>query len=506
VPPDAVPVGRRIAELRDNIAAMRALAIALVLVAAGCGGKRQVAAGPPAAAAAFPAARFVPGTPTYVFASRTVRDAQRAFGNSIDTLGMFAGVDRAEVSAALTHVLQVDPLSADAMSAIGVDLDGGMALFSAEIDPTLVVQLSQPQLLQDFIARQRERGMNSQSVMIEGTEVFTAKASDDISVSWAVDANWLWVHVAFAPHGDQSNWFAASKRAGAARWGAQWESAQALAQKQAGLLGIIDLRAFAAKIAARMPSVAPCAQQLEAVNGIGVAFEAEGGWVSGKVAIDAGAPAQAIASSMLAPPPGWAAASANAPLSVQWNLDLRTVAQWAQPCSAEAARNMLAIADDFGVRTGRAFAHTLDPDDKEGTGVLALDLAHARYIEAQLGQIPMRSKLERARQFGAYKGKHLSIPFVATVDYVLDDRVFMLAMGDGQLARATAGTPAPPPVFAIDLLPPGFSVGVWAWLLEEAEVPQPKRVAQQLQGWADLHVAGTLSGQRLIVHAQGNRR
>jgi hypothetical protein len=494
--------------LRDKLAAMRALAIALVLVAAGCGGKRQVGPGGPGAALPFPAARFVPATPTYVFASRTVRDAQRAFGDAIDTLGIIGGVDRAQVSAALTQVLQVDPLSADAMSGIGVDLDGGVAVFSAEIDPTLVVQVAQPQLLQDFIARQRQRGMATQSVMIEGTEVFTAKASEELSVSWAVDASWLFVHVTFAPHGDTSNWFAASKRAGAARWGAQWESAQRLAQKAAGMIGIVDLRAFMAKIATRVPDAAACARQFEAVDGVGVAFESEGGWVSGTLAVDVAA-AQTIGNSVLAPPPGWAGASASAPLAVQWNLDARVAAQWAQPCIS-GGPNLVAMIDDFGVRTARAFAHTLDPDDKEGTGVLALDLTHPRYIESQLGQIPMRSKFERGRQFGAYKGKHLSIPFVATVDYVLDERVFIVAMGDGQLGRAATPGPSspqvPPAVFSIDLLPPGFSASVWAWLLEEAEVPQPKRVAQQLQSWADIHLTGTLQGQQLVIHAQGNRR
>jgi len=486
--------------------AMRALAIAFVLLVAGCGGKRQVGPGGPTAALAFPAARWVPAQPTYLFAARTMRDAQRSFGDAIDTLGMVAGVDRAGVSAALTAVLQVDLLSPDALAGIGIDPDDGMALFSAEIDPTLVVHLSAPQQLQDFITHQRQRGMASQSVMMEGAEVFTAKVDSELSISWAVDGEWLFMHFAFAPHGDTSNWFAAIKHAGAATWGARWDAAQKLATKAAGLTGIIDLRAFMSKMAAHVPEVAACARQFEPVNGVAVALEAEGAWVSAKLAVDVGGAGQAIAGNVLSPPPGWTAASAKAPLSAQWNLDLRSAAAWIQPCM-HGGLNLVATLDQFGVRSGRGFVHTLDPDDKSGTGVVAFDLSHPRYFESLLGQIPMRSKFERPRQFGAYKGKHLSVPFVATADYVLDDRVFIAAMGDGQLERAAAaGAPSPPPVFAVDVLPAGLPAGVWAWLFSEAELPNPKGLAQRLQSWNDIHLGAQIDHGQLVIQAQGNRR
>jgi len=487
---------------------MRALVIALI-VAAGCGGKRQVGPSGPPAASAFPAARWVPGTPTYVFAARTLRDAQRAFGDGIDTFGMAAGVDPGQVSARLTQILQVDPLSADAMASIGIDLDGGMALFSAEIDPTLVLHLSSPPALQAFIAKQRERGMVSQSVMIEGTEVHTAKVDSELAISWAIDGDWLWAHMTFAPHGDNTNWFAASKGAAtrAATWGAKWDAAQKLATKAANLIGIVDLRELTGKLATRIPDFAACARQFEPVNGVGIAVEAEGGWVGGKVVVDVGGSAQTIANRTLMPPPGWDGAAAKAPINAQWNLDLTTVANWVQPCM-HGGPNLANVIDQLGVRTARGFAHSLDPDDNSGTGAVAIDLTHPRFFEGQLRQIPMRSKFERSRQFGAYKGKHLSVPFVATVDYVLDDRVFLAAMGDGMLEKAASGTPPakPSPVFSIDLLPPGLSTNVWAWLFAEAELPDPKRLAQRLQSWADIHVSALLDGPSLVIQAQGNRR
>jgi hypothetical protein len=462
--------------LRDNIAAMRAIVIALIF-AAGCGGKPKAGTTGAAAAAAFPAARWVPATPTYVFAAPSMRDAQRALGEVIDP-------------ALLTQVVGVDLTNAEALTQIGIDVDGGMAVFSAEIDPTLVVHLSSPQAMQGFIDKQRGR----------------PTPNAQLSVDYKIESDWLWIHFAFAPHGDATDWFAASKQGGAATWGAQWDAAQKLANKAAGLVGIFDLRAFTAKLAARIPEFVACARQFEAVRGVGVALEGEGKFLGGKLAINVGGAAPTIASSTLAAPPGWATASARAPLAAQWNLDLRTVAAWAQPCM-QGGMNLVAMIDQFGVRSARAFVHTLDPDDKSGTGAVAIDLTHGKYFGSLLDQIPMRSKFERNRTFGAYKGKHLSVPFVATVDYVLDDRVFLAAMGDGMLERAASGgAPSPPPVFALDVLPAGLPIGVWEWLFTEAELPTPKLLAQRLQRWTDIHLAAHLDRDTLVIEAQGNRR
>jgi hypothetical protein len=488
-----------------NSAAMRALAITLIIAtgaAAGCGGKRQVAGGPGAVATVFPAARWVPGTPTYVVSARTMRDAQRAFRDAVDTFGMALGAETAQISAGLTQLLAVDPMNPDAVAAIGVDLEGSVALFSEDVNPTFVVHLSSPPAMQAFFDGQRQRGMVTQSVMVDGAEVFSTKLSSDVKLSWVIDQDWLWVHFGDAAEG--TAWFTASKRPTGAGWVGQWQAAEKLAKKAAGLVGFVALRELAAKIAAREPDVVACAQQLEAVRGVGVAFEGEGSYVGGTIAVDL-ASAQGITANVLAPPPGWAAASARAPLAAQWNLDLRSVATWVQPCLPDL--DLGSLVEQFGVRSARAFVHSLDPDDKSGTGAIALDLSHGRFFAQQLDQIPMRSKFEKTRAFGAYKGKHLSVPFVATVDYVLDDRVFLAAMGDGLLERAASGPPAPASsVVAIDLVPAGLPVDVWQWLFEQAELPSPKRLAQRLQAWRDIHLGARLDRDRLVIEAQGNRR
>jgi hypothetical protein len=167
--------------------AMRALAIALVFVTA-CGGSGTKPSGP-AGAPPFPAARWVPQKPTYVIAARSFRDAQSAFRDVIDIAGMALGIETADASRALSFLLSVDPLSAEAVSGIGVDLEGGMVLFSEGVDPTFVLRLSSPEAMSAFMDKQRERGLVTQSVIVAGTELFTAKLAPDVYISWAVDRN-----------------------------------------------------------------------------------------------------------------------------------------------------------------------------------------------------------------------------------------------------------------------------------------------------------------------------
>jgi hypothetical protein len=457
---------------------MRAFVIALILatsVASGCGGKQ---ARPQAGQAAlpFPAARWVPGAPTYVFAAPTVREGQLALAELVEP-------------ALVAQVIGIDLTNPDALAQIGIDVEGSIAMFSAEIDPTIAVHLANPAAAQTFVDQQRGRGER-----------------DGVRLDWRIDGDWLLLHVAFAPHGDTSDWYAASKQPGAATWTARWDTARALSTAPSDLVGSVDLRTLTGKLGAHVSAFAACARQFETVRGVSVAFDIDAKAVAGKLAIDVGGGAQTITSNTLAAPPGWTAASARAPLAAQWNLDLRMVAAWVQPC-LHGGPDLVAIVDQFGARTARGFAHSLDPDDKSGTGAVAIDLFHGRYFSSLLGQIPMRSKFERSRPFGAYKGKHLSVPFVATVDYVLDDRVFMIAMGDGLLERAASGGPPPPaPVFAFDVIPSGLPPDVWEWLLGEAGLPQPKLVAARLQRWNDIHLGAHLDRESLVIEARGNRR
>jgi hypothetical protein len=217
----------------------------------------------------------VPAKPTYVFATRSLRDAQAALTGVVN-------------QAALAQVLGVDPLNPETLASIGVDVDAGMAIFSAAIDPTLVLHLSSPPAMQQFIDQQRIKG----------------QVSSELRVDWKVEGDWAWVHLAFAPHGDTTDWYAASTQGGTPTWGARWDAAQKLATAAGSLVGIIDLQAWTAQMATRVTEFAACAKQFETVRGVGFAIEAEGKRVAGKITVDVGGSAQTIAASTLAPTAG----------------------------------------------------------------------------------------------------------------------------------------------------------------------------------------------------------
>jgi hypothetical protein len=165
--------------------------------------------------------------------------------------------------------------------------------------------------------------------------------------------------------------------------------------------------------------------------------------------------------------------------------------------------------DTFGVRAARVILQSFDPDEKEGTGVVAFDVTSKQYFASLLDEIPLRSKLESSRKYGAHAGRQLSIPFGPTVDYVLTDRLVLAGVGDGLLARAVGapgGQPGSSPVFALDLAPAGLTTGAWEFLLRTARFPFSRRVAERLQSWRAAHLSIKVDQTRLVFEANGTRR
>jgi hypothetical protein len=508
-------LGRHRQELRDIVAGVRALAIILVFVSA-CGSKKpgQGATGG-AVATVFSSAKFVPAQPTYVVSARSMRDAQNSLRDLADVAGMPGDFEVKDLSAVFTYVLGIDPLSPEAVAGIGVDLESSIVVFSEDVSPTFVVHINAPDAINAYFDKQRERGLHTTSVVVAGTEVFTAAITSKLAISWALEGEWLWVHFTLgAPDG--TAWFEHSRAPSGTRWVDGWKWAEGLAAAAApALVGYFDTKGLLAVAARQAPEAAACVKQLSSIERVGVSFEGDGKHLGARIAFQIGAAADAIAANLLAPPPGWAAARTNAPMAADWNLDLHASAAWVQTCFVkkidgghDESADLVSMLDQYGVRTARAFVHTLDPDEKEGTGAIALDLTNATFIRSQLDQIPRRSMFESSRTFGAYKGTHISVPFVGSGDYVVDDHIAIAAMGDGLLAKIGTGTPpaGQPPVLAIDLRPPGLPVGVWAFLLAQMDAPNPERFAQRLMTWNDLHLGAQLDHGSLVIEASGTRR
>jgi hypothetical protein len=192
---------------------------------------------------------------------------------------------------------------------------------------------------------------------------------------------------------------------------------------------------------------------------------------------------------------------------MQWNLDVGAIAHFIAPCASSIGGDTDFLTK-FGVRTARVAVLTLDPGQRSGTGVVAADLMDASYLRGMLDQIPHRSMLESDHTYGAIAGHRISIPFLISLDYVLTDRLGMLAVGDGLMDKLVATAPsAPPPLFALDLIVPGLSEATWQFVIAHATNEWfAKRATALLQRWHDGHLHVTIDHDALVIEASGNRR
>ncbi len=482
------------------------LGIAALLACGGTPARDQPAAPVAAAAREYPATRWIPDRPTYAFAARTVRDAQRGAQDMFDSVGMIADVDAAYVSRELRAIFAIDPLSPEAVTSIGIDVEGGIAMFSQSLEPTFVIHLAAPEQTQAFFDQQRTNGLVSQSVIVDGAEIFTATINRKVSVSWVVVADWLWVHFSRTGGASEgSRWFTESRSPKASTWTADWKWARDSAGTPT-VLGFVDLRALVKTAASELKDGMACLQLLQPIGRVAIALEGDGRHYGSRIALDAGASAATITSAVLPAPEGWSAVAAQAPLAVQWNLDLAAARGWLAPCAQQLGFDLAAL-ESYGVRTARVLLLSLDPDDKSGSGAVALDLTTKRYFAGLLDEIPLRSKFESKRTFGPHAGRELSIPFGPSVDYVLTDRIALAGMGDGMLARVVGkGVGAPGPVAAVGLAPPGLSKEAWEFLLRTAGIPRAGAIAERLLRWRDVQVGVTVEGPDLVLKVSGNRR
>ncbi len=488
---------------------VRALVIALVLgtVIAGCGGKSAGTTTSPQrarVATVFPSARFVPAQPTYVVSARTMREAQASYRHMLDMLAMVGGFEVSEIERDMTTVLGVNPLDPNAVAGIGIDLEGSVALFSEELDPTFVVHVTNADQMHGFLEGQRQNGMKTQSVVVAGTELFTARLANDAHISWALEKEWMWIHFSFGGQPDGPEWFEHSKQPTDTAWVDGWSWAKG--QGASPIIGVLDAGAMLAKVGPHARDAAACLEKLASIRRVGMSFDIDAKQASARFAIDLGDASGRLRDILLPLPPGWAAASANAPVSAQWNVDLPATGEWLRACTGD--EGVSATVAEMGVRSMRAFAHSLDIGDKEGVGAVAVDLSHARYFKAMLDQIPGRSVAESSRTYGQYKGKHVKVPFFIEADYVLNDQLMIGAMGKGMLERiGTGAAPSgPPPVLLVDIKPQGMPAGVWQDIFGLLEAPDPKRLTQRLMLWSELHADALLDGTSLVITTRGIRR
>ncbi len=314
-------------EMRSSPARLAALVVTWVaLSASGCGSRAPATQAPPAvppAAQAYAAARWIPARPTYAVLARTMADAQRAAGDLVASVGVLAGLDARAASRFLRGLLAVDALSADALAEIGVDLEGGVAVFSEAVNPTVVVHLAAPAQTQAFVDRMRAGGMQTQSVMADGVEVFSVEVPGGPVIRWAVAEDWLWVRFVLPGFSDDDTaWLSASRRPGAPAWAGDFEWAASGRGPAPAVVGFFDLRAVIASLSPRIPAALACMKLLAPIGRLAVAVDVGGDRLGGRLSLELGDAAAALQRAVLPVPAAWGAAAARAPLAAQWNLDL----------------------------------------------------------------------------------------------------------------------------------------------------------------------------------------
>jgi hypothetical protein len=501
----------------------------LVVLAAGCAGRASPPAPPPGALPPFAAARWVPERPAYVLGSSSVAEAQRAARGAIDLLAAVTGRGADDAVRASAALFGVDALDPDPLAAIGVDVGGGWAIFGGDpaapgaLSPTLVVHLAAPARMAAFLDRLRAGGLVTRSVIADGAELVSAALPAGVTVSWAIEADWLWVHVAPSGPDDGARWFAASHGRHGADWTGGWAWAQRAAGAAASVVGLIDLRPGLRGAIARLPDALACAKLAAAIGRVSLSVEGDEHHVAARLAFDVGS-TERLRARLLPPPSGWDPAARAAALAAQWNLDLAGARDDLAPCLAVLGAPV-GLVDETGVRAARAMLVGFDPRGVGSaygltamTGAIALDLTSPAYLERQLDEIPLRRAVERTRTFGPYRGHAIAIPFSVTVEYVLEPHLAIAALGDGLLARlvAPAAAPGPVPIASLDVAPPAMSARAWEGLLDVvAELgwgsgaagnrASPQIVAH-LMGWRDAHLAVTAEGSDVVVAVSGDRR
>jgi hypothetical protein len=492
---------------------MRPALFVMISLLCACPGQRHVdPSGPAPEVAEYSALAWVPEQPTYMMTAHTVRDAQRSASDYFDSFGIMIGESSDAIGHELEQVLGVNPLSDAGTQKLGVDPAGSIAVYSEGTDPTIVVRLGAPDVAKAFFDLAKTRGGKTQSLVVDGVEVTAITVVHGVTASWAIDKDWLWVHFAFGADKDpDAQWFVHTHhRDGKFGWQKNFETATHLRDKEkhTGLLGFLDSHALLALARAHAPkSLTECLDRFTPIGIAGFAIEGDGQHAAGQLAFDLGPAAKGVAAALLPPPAGFAAVAHDAPIAVQWNLDIGAIASFISPCLETAGGNTNFITK-YGVRSGRVAIQTLNPSDRSGTGVVSADLSDKSYLAGLLDMIPKRSLFESNHTFGGVAGHRISVPFLITVDYVLDDRTGMLAVGDGLMDKLVAPAPtAAPPLLSIDMIVPGFSPEVWKFLIGEVTDEWfAKRAVEQLQRWHDGHVSVTIDHDLLVIDASGNRR
>ncbi|MFT3691812.1 MAG: hypothetical protein QM831_01640 [Kofleriaceae bacterium] len=444
----------------------------------------------------------MPDRPTYLVTARSVRGLQQGSRALIDAAGILLGVSADQAGQELARVLTIDPLSEAGTKQLGIDPEGAIAVFSEATDPTIVVKLSDPAATQAFFDQAKQR-VKTSAIIIDGVEVTGAKIERDVSASWAIDHSMLWVHFSFGLD-KTDDWFTPTHHPRGQSWKTGFASLRSF--ERGGLLGFIDTQQMLAVIKAKAKEAATCIDSFHDIHLASFSITAEGPAVGGKLAFDIGSRGADLQSVLLPAPPGFTAIAKGAPIAAQWNLDLAAIQRFLTPCMQSVGAKPDKLMK-MGVRAGRVIVKTLDPSGPSGTGVVSLDVANKAELVKYLDMIPHRSMFEGDETFAGQKGKRIKVPFVVTLDYILDDARAIVAIGDNLMEQVLSGQSAAPPVAELAIDVDAMKPEAWSFVLEHATNEWfAKHALERLMRWQRGNIRVTVDQNQLVIDAAGTRK
>ena len=491
------------------------LVVAASLVACG---PRSGAKGPssPVDVGAYAALRWVPADATYVVAARSTEDATVVLREMINVVGILIDADADAAASAMRRELGFDILSGGSLADIGVDRDGGAAVFSQGLSPTVAVKLSDPARVTELIDRLREGGAAVQVERRGGVEIFTYNDSE-ARLHWAIADGWLWVHVELVGEKEVDGaWFDALRSAGGAMAAqADWKAALSAATRRIRgatvapdgppVAGVIRTPALADRIV-RLGAPAACLGQASRATRILLAIGVTGVDAVAAFTVELGDAAPGMAALIRPPMPGWAKARGEAPIQAEWSLDLAGVTEALRACDGGVSAR--AVTDD-GFHTVRLFLHGIDMDNLSARGAAHLDLGHRRKISEFLDQLPARRLVERKVKIGPFDGASVQVPMLPPFTYVLTDTLFLAGVDLDLSAVVGAGSPAASTSAAhLELHPNALPAATWDGLLEQVRSYDEarKRMVRRLQRWDLGRIDLDLDGTELVLTAHGRLR
>jgi len=426
---------------------VRALAL-VALVACGHAANPQLPAHTSAFVAAFPALRWVPPHATYVLAAHKTSDAVAAMRELALVVGVAADFDITDAQDDLRKETGVDFLSIDGLKEVGVDPDGGIAIFSEGLSPTLAIELGDPQRTAGFIEEHRTGSVAVEVQREAGVDVYTFAGDREVHLHWAIADGWLFVHLEFTMEREpELAWYKDARAAGGA-------FDPGSIDPRTPVLAIADVGAMRTHLA-RAGAPRACLDVFAPVHRASMSAGVDGKDATASITLELDGNA---AASTLAPPPGWAKARQGAAIAAEWNLDLDRVAKLGAACELELP--------SMPVRAGGLFVHTLDLDKLEGTGAAWAAARDPRMFDELLDQIPGLSLGSHKRTVGGVTVVDVSMPMIPSFSYVKSATLIMVASGGGLIDALLTGAPPKTTTLAhVELRPWALPDDVWDQLL-----------------------------------------